>query len=55
LGFFQTTSLNDASFDFVQFLQVIAFEQQFNVTYVDIEGRSVTGIYAGMTSWGVLV
>jgi len=35
--------LNDASFNFVQFLQEIASEQQFEVTYVDIEERSMTG------------
>lgn len=39
----QNTSLNDASFNFVQFLQEIASEQQFEVTYVDIEEKSMTG------------
>ncbi|KAJ4430993.1 hypothetical protein ANN_19586 [Periplaneta americana] len=39
----QTTSLNDANFNFVQFLQEIASEQQFEVTYVDIEEKSITG------------
>ena len=41
--FLQTTSLNDANFNFVQFLQEIASEQQFEVTYVDIEEKSITG------------
>jgi len=53
--YFQNTSLNDATFNFVQFLQEIASEQQFEVTYVDIEEKSMTGISAGMTSWGLLV
>ncbi|XP_021936441.1 RISC-loading complex subunit tarbp2 isoform X1 [Zootermopsis nevadensis] len=39
----QITSFNDASFNFVQFLQEIASEQEFEVTYVDIEEKSVTG------------
>ncbi|KAJ9593610.1 hypothetical protein L9F63_014849, partial [Diploptera punctata] len=39
----QTTSLNDANFNFVQFLQEIASEQNFEVTYVDIEEKSITG------------
>ena len=47
--YFQTTSLNDASFNFVQFLQEIASEQLFEVTYVDIEEKSMTGISAGVT------
>jgi RISC-loading complex subunit TARBP2 len=47
--------LNDASFNFVQFLQEIASEQQFEVTYVDIEEKSMTGISTGMTSWELLV
>ncbi|GLG99033.1 Interferon-inducible double stranded RNA-dependent protein kinase activator A B [Gryllus bimaculatus] len=33
----ENKSLNDATFNFVQFLQEIASEQQFEVTYVDIE------------------
>jgi RISC-loading complex subunit TARBP2 len=41
----QNTSLNDANFNFVQFLQEIASEQEFEVTYVDIEEKSITGIY----------
>jgi uncharacterized protein YihD (DUF1040 family) len=41
----QTTSLNDANFNFVQFLQEIASEQEFEVTYVDVEEKSITGIY----------
>jgi RISC-loading complex subunit TARBP2 len=47
--------LNDATFNFVQFLQEIASEQQFEVTYVDIEEKSITGICAWVTSWGLLV
>jgi RISC-loading complex subunit TARBP2 len=39
--------LNDANFNFVQFLQEIASEQQFEVTYVDIEEKSITGISPG--------
>ena len=46
--------MNDASFNFVQFLQEIASEQQFEVTYVDIEEKSMTGISAGVTGWGVV-
>jgi hypothetical protein len=44
---FQTTSLNDAKFNFVQFLQEIASEQQFEVTYVGVEEKSSAGILAG--------
>jgi len=39
----------------VQFLQEIASEQQFEVTYVDIEEKSMTGISVWVTSWGLLV
>ncbi|KAK7792293.1 hypothetical protein R5R35_004868 [Gryllus longicercus] len=39
----QNKSLNDATFNFVQFLQEIASEQQFEVTYVDIEEKSISG------------
>lgn len=39
----QKTSLNNQEFNFVQFLQEIASEQQFEVTYVDIEEKSLTG------------
>ncbi|PNF15476.1 Interferon-inducible double-stranded RNA-dependent protein kinase activator A [Cryptotermes secundus] len=39
----ESTSLNNSSFNFVQFLQEIASEQQFEVTYVDIEEKSITG------------
>lgn len=39
----QNTCLNDKSFNFVQFLQEIASEQQFEVTYVDIEEKSISG------------
>lgn len=38
--FHQATCLNDAKLNFVQFLQEIAGEQQFEVTYVDIEEKS---------------
>lgn len=41
--FFQTISLNVKDFNFVQFLQEIASEQQFVVTYVDIEEKSING------------
>lgn len=33
----------DADFNPVKFLQEIAFEQQFEVTFVDIEEKSVSG------------
>lgn len=36
----QSTCLNDPKVNFVQFLQEIAGEQQFEVTYVDIEEKS---------------
>lgn len=39
----QTVTLKNAGFNFVQFLQEIASEQMFEVTYVDIEEKSVTG------------
>ncbi|KAL0268045.1 UNVERIFIED_CONTAM: hypothetical protein PYX00_010128 [Menopon gallinae] len=39
-----TAPLNGADFDFVQFLQEIATEQQFEVTYVDIEEKSLNGM-----------
>lgn len=39
----QNTKLNIPDFNFVQFLQEIASEQQFEVTYVDIEERSHKG------------
>jgi hypothetical protein len=48
-NFAQTTSLNNSSFNFVQFLQEIASEQQFLLTYVDIEEKSTTGNCAGPT------
>lgn len=35
--------MNNKSFNFVQFLQEIASEQQFEVTYVDIEEKSISG------------
>lgn len=37
------TPLNNKDFNFVQFLQEIASEQSFEVTYVDIEEKSMTG------------
>lgn len=40
---FQNTKLNLPDFNFVQFLQEIASEQQFEVTYVDIEEKSHVG------------
>jgi hypothetical protein len=42
VGFLQTNSLNDASFNFVQFLQEMASEQKFEVIYADIAERSNT-------------
>ncbi|KAG8247815.1 RISC-loading complex subunit tarbp2 [Homalodisca vitripennis] len=39
----QTVVLKNQGFNFVQFLQEIASEQQFEVTYVDIEEKSMTG------------
>lgn len=39
----QVTPLNNKDFNFVQFLQEIASEQSFEVTYVDIEEKSMTG------------
>lgn len=40
---FQNTCLNDGDVNLVQFLQEIASEQQFEVTYVDIEEKSISG------------
>ncbi|XP_031350712.1 interferon-inducible double-stranded RNA-dependent protein kinase activator A homolog isoform X3 [Photinus pyralis] len=39
----ENTSLNIKDFNFVQFLQEIASEQQFEVTYVDVEEKSLNG------------
>ncbi|XP_049778536.1 RISC-loading complex subunit tarbp2 isoform X2 [Schistocerca cancellata] len=39
----ENTPLNTSNFNFGQFLQEIATEQRFEVTYVDIEEKSVTG------------
>nr|CAD7263198.1 unnamed protein product [Timema shepardi] len=39
----QTTTLNNLDFNFVQFLNEIASEQLFEVTYVDIEEKSING------------
>ncbi|KAF5271005.1 hypothetical protein FQR65_LT05355 [Abscondita terminalis] len=41
----QNLRLNVEGFNFVQFLQEIALEQQFEVTYVDIKEKSVRGKY----------
>lgn len=41
----QNTCLNDPKVDFKQFLQDIAAEQKFEVTYVDIEEKSYSGQY----------
>ncbi|KAK2584305.1 hypothetical protein KPH14_006699 [Odynerus spinipes] len=38
----QNTCLNDGDVNLVQFLQEIASEQQFEVTYVDIEEKSIS-------------
>lgn len=40
---FQKTCLNDKGLNFVEFLQEIATEQQFEVTYVDIEEKTYSG------------
>lgn len=40
---FQTSCLSEKDFDFVQFLQEIANEHQFEVTYVDIEEKTYNG------------
>ncbi|XP_076167412.1 protein Loquacious-like isoform X5 [Ptiloglossa arizonensis] len=39
----ENTCLNVGDVNLVQFLQVIASEQQFEVTYVDIEEKSISG------------
>lgn len=39
----QSTCLNDSNVNFVQFLQEIATEQQFEVTFVDIEEKTYSG------------
>ncbi|XP_015108998.1 interferon-inducible double-stranded RNA-dependent protein kinase activator A homolog isoform X3 [Diachasma alloeum] len=39
----ENTCLNDGVVNLVQFLQEIASEQQFEVTYVDIEEKSISG------------
>lgn len=41
--YLQSTCLNDPSMNFVQFLQEIAAEQQFEVTFVDIEEKTYSG------------
>jgi len=41
----ETVVLKSPGFNYVQFLQEIASEQQFEVTYVDIEEKSITGKY----------
>ncbi|KAF6209125.1 hypothetical protein GE061_014868 [Apolygus lucorum] len=38
-------SLKDSDINFVQFLQEIATEQNFDVTYVDIEEKSISGMF----------
>lgn len=41
---FQNTSLSaDSVFNYVKFLQDISVEQQFEVTYVDVEERARSG------------
>jgi len=49
------TDLNFFTRDMKKFLQDIATEQQFDVTYFDITDNPHTGISAGVTSWGLLV
>ncbi|XP_015435571.1 PREDICTED: RISC-loading complex subunit tarbp2-like isoform X2 [Dufourea novaeangliae] len=39
----QNTCLNEGDINLVQFLQEISSEQQFEVTYVDIEEKSISG------------
>lgn len=39
----QVTCLNEPDINFVQFLQDIAKDHQFEVTYVDIEERTYSG------------
>ncbi|RZF42757.1 hypothetical protein LSTR_LSTR013346 [Laodelphax striatellus] len=39
----QSAVLKVQTFNYVQFLQEIASEQQFEVTYVDIEEKTITG------------
>lgn len=39
----QKTPLNGTGFNYVKFLQEIASEQQFEVTYVDVEEKSISG------------
>lgn len=39
----QTTCLNSTELNFVQYLQEIASEQQFEVTYVDIDEKTYAG------------
>ncbi|XP_055548279.1 interferon-inducible double-stranded RNA-dependent protein kinase activator A homolog isoform X2 [Wyeomyia smithii] len=41
----EVTCLNDRSVDFVQMLHDIATEQRFEVTYVDIDEKSLSGRY----------
>ncbi|KAK9890924.1 hypothetical protein WA026_012265 [Henosepilachna vigintioctopunctata] len=41
----QNTGLSAQDFNFVHFLQELSTEQQFEVTYVDIEEKSTTGQY----------
>ncbi|KAJ8675325.1 hypothetical protein QAD02_011111 [Eretmocerus hayati] len=41
----QNTCLSDGDVNLVQFLQEIASEQQFEVTYVDIEEKSISDLY----------
>ena len=43
LFLFQNTCLNNGDVNLVQFLQEIASEQQFEVTYVDVEEKSISG------------
>ena len=43
--FFQTTPLNVADFNYMKFLKEIAAEQSFEVTYVEIEEKSITNKY----------
>jgi hypothetical protein len=55
LDFFHTITLEGAKINFVQLLEEIASEQEFEVIYIDMEEKATTGISAGVTSWGLLV
>lgn len=43
LFFLQVTCLSNSNINYIQFLQEIAGEQQFEVTYVDIDEKTYSG------------